>query len=406
VTNTSTVHPPPTAAKDYHTDADSVLELGKAAATIEELETRLKQQQQQDELELANATNIKFAVQTEGLEIGALRARLTIAVDHGGSCPDNCVFVHKLLPPWLFYRYISFPTVESLEQIMTQDYQDDADAGNSHYLIVARDRFSQIGSVARRFRTEHPNTSIGVWRMADELLTHAPNYSDFDYKIRHYFAHKEKGGGFRALGNYTCGSSPPLPSNKSTKAEPKWGVHWAFLEFEKKIANFRDPTSSWPISHRSSNCSFIGRSTPERVAILSQVQKADLNCNIQFTSGFGKGNGEFKYMTEDIGGTKIGLNPTGNNVECIRLNELLSMGTVPAMIDQKFVHATFEPLPAILGKDWSEVVLEMKRLIDDEKNGGKELDALARRGSEWKVKLNHCMKSDMDFILKHSFGIA
>jgi hypothetical protein len=289
---------------------------------------------------------------------------------------------------------------------MSEEDQDDA--GNSHYLIVARDHFSEIGSVARTFRNKHPKTSIGLWHMADELLEHAPNYSEFDYAIRHYFDHKGRGGGFRALGNHSCGSSPPLPNINKSVTEPRWGVHWAFLEHEKKIANFRDPTSSWPVSHRSNNCSFIGRPTPERFAALEEVKKAapDLQCSIKYTEGFMKGNGEFEYMTKDIGDAKIGLNPTGNNVECIRLNELLSMGTVPAMVDEKFVHATFEPLPAVLGKNWSEVALEMKRLLDDERNGGKELDTLAKRGSEWKVKLDHCMKSDMDFILKHSFWIA
>jgi hypothetical protein len=81
-----------------------------------------------------------------------------------------------------------------------------------------------------------------------------------------------------------------------------------------------------------------------------------------------------RWLAIYIGGTNIGLNPTGNNVECILLNALSSMGTVSAMVDHKFVNATVEPLPAILGKDWSEVGLEMKRLIDDETNGGKQLD--------------------------------
>lgn len=97
-----------------------------------------------------------------------------------------------------------------------------------------------------------------------------------------------------------------------------------------------------------------------------------LNCDIQYTEGFRMGKGPLADLSS-MEESKIGLNPRGNSVETSRLSEYLVMGTVPAMLDHKYVHAPFELIPAILGKSWDELAIKIQHVIDDDIQGGETL---------------------------------
>jgi len=83
--------------------------------------------------------------------------------------------------------------------------------------------------------------------------------------------------------------------------------------------------------------------------------------------------------------------------------ELLTVGTVPAMLeDTPFRTATFEPIPAIVGKTWRDVSVEIQRLLQP--NAATELQALSTKGVQFYEKLRRCTAMDMEFILKGAFG--
>jgi hypothetical protein len=42
------------------------------------------------------------------------------------------------------------------------------------------------------------------------------------------------------------------------------------------------------------------------------------------------------------------------------------MGSVPSVIDQPYLHATFQTVPAIIGENWTEVTMQMKELLLEE----------------------------------------
>ena len=58
--------------------------------------------------------------------------------------------------------------------------------------------------------------------------------------------------------------------------------------------------------------------------------------------------------------------PGGTSVETHSLAETLQMGSVPSVIDQPYLHATFQIVPAIIGENRTEVTMQMKELLQEE----------------------------------------
>jgi len=340
---------------------------------------------------------------------------LTIAVDRQGSCPKLCTFVHPILPSWVSYRYISFENEIDLSEALKAD-QD------SHLLIVARTNIKDHLSTFARERRRLSGLSVGLWHMADEGVGRDYGheiypYPSFDYVLRNYREHPFKYINYtfrerynmtlRTLGNLTCGSSStPLPEQE-TETSPRFGVHYIFLDPHELHVMYNHPGSSvWPTHLRTKNCSFIGRLGTTHIRIARELMAdtikkyPELNCTLVLhTSGFAGGKEPFDYIKDELQDTKIVLCPRGASIETHRLTEALAMGSVPALLDAKYLHSFFSEIPAIIGNDWDEIAFKMKELIDDELKGGKRLQTLGLQGAMFYDKLKSCQRSDMDRIL-------
>ena len=176
---------------------------------------------------------------------------LTIAVDHDGSCPNKCAFVHDIFPQWVRYRYRAFKDTQDLDSIVSKD--------PTHILIVGRKSSVPFcGKWAVKYR-EQTGFSVGLMHMADETNVHTKDgYKHYDYVLRHYYF-KKLGGSLdkvhvRALGNLTCGTGPSWPANMSiaeNQDSPRLGIHWAFLPVgfvrpAVKSLNHH-PDTVWPV---------------------------------------------------------------------------------------------------------------------------------------------------------------
>lgn len=322
---------------------------------------------------------------------------LTILFDWQ-NCQDACMFVHPILPPWVKLRYGNL----NMNSINSNKLP-----GSTHYMVITRGDISDVSRWAQKHKVKH-NSSIGLWLMADEIdeFKNHTNFSSFDYVIRHYYFQSKLDLFFlRALGNHTCGSSPALPTSR--EGEPRWGVHWGFLAPHKPHSLLsRSALSTIPASQRTRNCGFIGRSTPQRELMKQELrlQAPGLNCMIQFSEGFTLGSDKLKYIAEDLHNIKIGLNPSGNNMECHRLSELLSLGTIPAMLHANYLRAPFRSVPGIIGRDWTEVGTNILTLLSENKS--QELDSMSRDAASFYEELLSCMLSDMDYILRGAFTEA
>ena len=76
------------------------------------------------------------------------------------------------------------------------------------------------------------------------------------------------------------------------------------------------------------------------------------------------------------------------------------MGTVPAMLDADFVHATFRSVPALIGRDWASV----SHQIDSVANNSTLLQSMSRDAALFYEELHPCMMQDMDTILRGVFA--
>mmetsp|Transcript_47424 Transcript_47424/g.57424 ORF Transcript_47424/g.57424 Transcript_47424/m.57424 type:complete len:419 (+) Transcript_47424:311-1567(+) len=340
-------------------------------------------------------------------------AFLTIAVDNRISCPDKCVFGHGILPNWVKYRYIVFADVDDLQKTLSESLPED----DTHLMIVARTNIVNLANFAST-RRSRLKKSVGLWHMADERLVPGEikgQYNKFDYVIRHYLRFGERGFHtfditLRALGNHTCGSSPPLPvTGETLQKEPRFGSHWIMLGPHEDHSLLRfDADEVWPTSRRPLNCSFHGRKDVHRskgerkmmyTAFNDGADGKSLNCDVSYSTGFAAGKSKFDYLAGDLQNNKIGLSPRGSNVETHRLTEALIMGAVPAVVDEPYLHAPYQTVPAIIGKDWESVAKEMKRLLSDERRGGKELENLQEKGVQFYKKYEKCVKSDFNLIM-------
>lgn len=353
---------------------------------------------------------------------------LTIAVDHYVSCPDKCIFVHQNLPPWVRYRYVDFENENGLSLLDTDP--------SSHLLLLVRTNIIKLAEYAEQRKARlQTNTSVGMWHMADERFCQGEienTYHKFDYVLRHYYRSDFFGMKLRAMGNITCSSStpnsiddnsttlynPPLPT--TNPKEPKWGVHWLHLDAHTPTVHMsRSATSIWPTYKRPTNCSFIGRKDVKRsVGERQQMQDAiaarqsDLNCTIEMTNSFASGEEPFQYYNQRLASTKIGLSPRGSAIETHRLAEILRMGSVPALKDEEYVHATFRSVPGIIGANWTSIADQMVEYLANEKaaasspsSSSSALQTLAQEAAQFSQDLHDCVVADMDYILRRAFGI-
>lgn len=418
---------------------------------------------------------------------------LNILVDDNGSCPDGCVFIHKILPPWVQFRYVFFRNhVRDLARVNDQfltpalmvgdvvNYTRqgerlsfsgvihevinsthvtimDHDTGkegkydmrfvrnfsnreqpyhvglskamenhlgeaqSGHVLILARYHVVEIAQWAKDYK-ESNNVSVGMFLMGDEELRQhkkldsANLYENFDYVLRNYFFNASQFGDIplRFLGNATCGKSLPLPSPPLIPG-PTWGLHWLFLQPHKGGHDMLDRPyqSIEPAYMRPRNCSFTGwmggnrlsKKDRGQVRKLSHKTFRDLNCEIALSVAFAKNKynrSKLQYLSNDLAQSKIGFNPRGVHPECHRLPELLSLGTVPAMTHQEYMHYTFQPIPGIIEDDWVQVFSKMRYYLVE---GIDELSTLSYEGAKWLHQLEECVKSDVDLILRGAFGM-
>lgn len=324
---------------------------------------------------------------------------LTILIDNYGSCPESCTFIHNLLPVWVRYHYSEIGNNVNLlfeKQIDT------------HVLFIARKHLYELGhwAINHRKRTGY---SVGILHMADELNM-GSTYSGFDYVLRHYYFKELRGPAaglyIRALGNLSCGQGPTWPEHHQLVHGPPLGVHWMFLPMFKikDLFGSRLANSVWPATMRPINCVFSGRETQKRIEMYNAFKNygQDLNCSISLTNGFGKGAGPWGYATEILETAKFGLNPSGNNVECLRLPELLGMGTIPAMLDAPFLHATFQQVPVISGRNWGEVIMKIKEILQYPN----KVDHLQMKNAYFYQELQRCMASDLEKIFYKAMNLS
>ncbi|KAL7446707.1 hypothetical protein ACHAXM_010509 [Skeletonema potamos] len=357
---------------------------------------------------------------------------LNIVVDNIGSCPDNCVFVHKFLPPWLQFRYIVFSNKKNDLSLSRSNNDTDTaqhyhhgltkamENNYGHVLVVARYHVVEIAHWAQHYRETHSNkVSVGMFLMGDEellrhnILVDANLYTNFDYVLRNYFFNATQIGDIplRFLGNATCGTSLPLPSASG----PKWGLHWVFLQPHEPHALLDRPVQSIEPAHtRPKNCTFIGWIGGNRLSKedRAQVRKlsfrtfSDLHCDVALAGAFGTNkynHSKLWYLNNDLAQSKIGFNPRGVHPECHRLPEMLKLGTVPAMTEQEYMQYTFEPIPGIVKTSWIEVFSTMRYYLNQK--GMNELSALSFKSAMWMDKLEECIKSDMNVVLTGAFGL-
>jgi hypothetical protein len=340
---------------------------------------------------------------------------LTIAIDSQQSCPRLCTFVHPILPPWVSYRYISFQDATDLAAALESDHV-------SHLLIVARINIKEQLATFAMQRRKLSGLSVGLWHMADEGVGRdyghqIKPYPAFDYVLRHYREHPVKYTNYtfyerynmtlRTLGNLTCGTSlTPLPE-KETETSPRFGVHYVFLDPREWHVMYNHPGSSvWPTHLRPRNCSFIGSIGEKHIQLARELMAntmnkyPELNCTmVLHTDGFAAGKETYNYVKEELQDSKIVLCPRGASIETHRLTEALAMGSVPALLDAKYIHSLYREIPAIVGQDWDEIASKIKELIEDELKGGKQLQLLGLQGAMFYSNLKSCQKSDMEKIL-------
>ena len=352
---------------------------------------------------------------------------LNILVDDNGSCPDNCVFVHKFLPHWLQFRYIMFANKkedlgsDTDKHLYHRGLNNAMQGKDGHVLIVARFHVVEIAEWAAQYKEANNNNqvSVGMFLMGDEeLLRHnklvnANVYTNFDYVLRNYFFNKTQIGdiSLRFLGNTTCGTSLPLPADSG----PRWGLHWVFLQpHTSHVILDRTVQSIEPAHMRPINCTFKGwiggnrfsKEDRAQVRKLSFRTFSDLHCDIALAGAFGTNkynHSKLWYLNNDLAQSKIGLNPRGVHPECHRLPELLKLGTVPAMTNQEYMQYTHEPIPGIIESNWNEVFLKMRYYLSGD--GMQELSALSYKSALWMHKLEECIRSDMNIILTGAFGM-
>ncbi len=360
---------------------------------------------------------------------------LYILVDDNGSCPDNCVFVHKFLPKWVQFRYILFANKKDdlgpstgINDTAIQQYHRGLDNAmedkDGHVMIVGRFHVVEIAKWAKHYKervtsNNKVKVSVGMFLMGDEeLLRHnrlvnANLYTNFDYVLRNYFFNRSEMGDFslRFLGNATCGTSLPLPAVSG----PRWGLHWVFLQpHELHVILDRPVQSIEPAAARPTNCTFKGwiggnrfsKEDRAQVRKLSFRTFSDLNCDIALSGTFGTNKYNYSklwYLNNDLAQSKIGFNPQGVHPECHRLPEMLKLGTVPAMTNQEYMQYTYEPIPGIVENSWIEVFSKMRYYLSDD--GIQELSTLSYKSAMWMDKLEACIRSDMNIILTGAFGV-
>lgn len=358
---------------------------------------------------------------------------LNILVDDNGSCPDNCVFIHKFLPNWVQFRYMLFAnkkedlaSMANSNDTETQQYHRGLDnvmeGKDGHVLIVARYYVVEIAKWAKQYKervTSNNKVSVGIFLMGDEeLLRHnrlvnTNLYTNFDYVLRNYYFNTTQMGGYslRFLGNATCGTSLPLPAASG----PRWGLHWVFLQpHESHVILDRPVQSIEPAAARPTNCTFKGwvggnrfsKEDRAQVRKLSFRTFSDLNCDIALAGTFGTNKYNYSklwYLNNDLAQSKIGFNPRGVHPECHRLPEMLKLGTVPAMTNQEYMQYTYEPIPGIVENSWIEVFSKMRYYLSDD--GKQELSTLSYKSALWMDKLEACIRSDMNIILAGAFGV-
>ena len=319
---------------------------------------------------------------------------LTIAVDNIFNCPNDCAFVHELLPPWVRYRY---------KQLINHNPRDLNI--NSHTLFVARS-IGDPGPLTdwtRSFR-KSTNFSVGVLVMADEHNDHNKTYFPvFDYVLRHYFFPEEH---VRALGNLTCGTGPTWPASEDSPLAllaPPLGVHWVVLSpLGPQLAAAHPPHTYWPASARDVPCVFVGsvkgREHREKMVeiMLKTFPDADISMEVNFKGSVGP----FEYSHHRMGNAKFALNPDGTNPECHRFLEIVQQGTIPVIIDSPYLHATFSRIPGLVAQSWEEAAVEMKRLIERPE----ELDQLQENVMAWARQLKSCSTGDLDKILRKAMN--
>ncbi|XXQ36717.1 Glycosyl transferase CAP10 domain-containing protein [Plasmodiophora brassicae] len=321
---------------------------------------------------------------------------LTIAIDADrGSCPENCAFIHTLLPDGARWRYVSFRG-------------DDIAALNidTHALVVTRwmAPSSPLVAWARR----HPH-SVGAMIMADEQNTDdTSTYNAFDYVLRHYYFDRLAGDAsipVLALGNLTCGRTAPGAWPPVVAAAPRFGVHWVFLQGRGmgNLESHHVAGSHWPADRRPVPAVFIGSLRADRQDMIDVIREQVPGADLQVEESFGGSLSAYRYGHERTAASVFALCPHGNNPETHRLPEALDQGAIPVMLPAAYQRATFEPVPGIVAPDWRAAAGAIGDLL---RGDADRLNRLQQQCIRWKERLRQCMQQDLDVIMGMAFRQA
>jgi hypothetical protein len=201
----------------------------------------------------------------------------------------------------------------------------------------------------------------------------------------------------RALGNLSCGTGPVWDPKPRNNMLPWLGIHYVFQQGlpNNAMSGHSAKSSFWPSSQRPRNCTWTGSRRAGRKKMIDGMTNPPF-CDIDVQDGFPGLVGPFEYGHVRFGQSVFGLNPNGNNPECLRTIEMLSHGTIPVHIDSTYLHKTFRTVPGIIAKNWTEARQRMEQLL----SGPPEiLDALQDASLNWFVDHATCVRNDLEIIL-------
>jgi hypothetical protein len=309
------------------------------------------------------------------------------------------------MPSFVRWRYLSY----QYNNIAALSIQTDT-------LIVAP-AHDRIDDALLQWALSHRRKgfSVGLMIMADEgNNVGTSTFYGFDYVLRNYYFAQLNGHDndhdyyLRGLGNLTCGTGPPWAPNPAKKnfqpGELPWlGIHWLFMQgLPKNLDSHHLIGSHWPSSLRTTPCTWAGSLRADRQEMIDVIKARIPACDIHVEANFDGSLSAYRYGHERLAGAVFGLNPSGNNAECLRLPEILDQGCIPVMRPAPFLQKTFAPMPGVIADTWSQAADVMIDLIANKTS----LDSLQHRLVIWYHQLHNCIKGDLKLILHQALNFS
>jgi hypothetical protein len=307
-------------------------------------------------------------------------------------CPELCDTIHYYLPDFVQWRYIT----------LTDGHMHRLAIDNDTLIIAHHLNPSEMTQWATKHRLLS-GKSVGLMLMSDETNNNVWIYGAFDYVLRSFYFEKLNAAPVehyvRALGNLSCGTGPvwdPNPSDTKENMLPWLGIHYVFQQGlpNNAVSGHFSKFSIWPSSDRPRNCTWTGSLRADRQEMVDGMNPPF--CDIDVQDVFPGHIGPFEYGHVRFGQSVFGLNPNGNNPECLRTIEMLSHGTIPVHIDSTYLHKTFRTVPGIIAKNWTEAKQRMDGLLS---GPPAVLNALQNECLDWYFDHATCVRKDLEIIL-------